>query len=527
MNVSRHACYQSGDLHLPLISLLKYLPSISPGLRGEFFSGIQVCASSLLFTNPLPCIHSHPGRMLGSMVVPESDSDRQRRPPGLARQGMAISLVEGLLVAGMFSFLEQWLVPLLQNRLGNDDPDIARHIALALTTIPVLGSVVMGLAMDRVIRFLGGSRRAVIIAAWVQIAALLLLTLPLLFPGSPWSLPLALALGCCINLVGYFSQPGWFTWMSELVPARMQGRYFGLRNRAFHFARIVFILIYAGIIHYFPVGTDAAGGIGLLLVVLCAAIFRIASTLTLMRQPVPPSLDANRGKVGEVTPTTGTSIAGLCSFLRSMPHTAFGRWTLMWSAMMFGVWITGPFIATYLTRSVERGGLGLVERPLLFAAILQVGSLVRLVTFPIMGRLVDRFGAIAVLRVALVGVSTVTVGWALITDPRLLVLNEVFAALCWCGAETAVQVLLMSCHSEAAERPRLMGYYQMASGLAVVLASLVGTAILELLPPLDGSVFRSLFVVGLCVRIPVALIALKVLGHLAACRPSPPAADRA
>jgi MFS family permease len=120
---------------------------------------------------------------------------------------------------------------------------------------------------------------------------------------------------------------------------------------------------------------------------------------------------------------------------------------------------------------------------------------------------------VAVLRVSLVGVSVVTIGWATITDPRLLIANELFATLCWSGAETAILVLLFTCHEDQAQRPRLVGYYHLLGGVAVVLSSLVGTWLVGLLPPFQGSVFRSLFLAGLCIRIPVALAAWWVLAR--------------
>lgn len=443
--------------------------------------------------------------MIDQLNIPDST----RLPQGMARQGMSISLIEGMVVAGMYIFLEQWLVPLLQNRLGSTNPHIAQHIALALTTLPVLLSVVMGLAMHWVIHHLGGPRRAVIIAALVQIIALVLLIPTIYFPQEAWCLPTALALGCCIQLVNPFSQTGWYTWMGELIPMRIQGRYFGARTQAFHSARLIFFLLFAYAIFLFPVGPQDGGGTGLLLVLLSAIACRIASVCFLIRQPVPPTLENI-----ELPPSMATSMTGLWAFLRSAPHTPFGRWTLLWSSMFFGIGITGPFVATYLTAPIEQGGLHLVSNPWLYAGISQCGAITRLILMPVMGRLVDRYGSIAVLRFSLIGVSIVTVGWAWITDPRWLLLNEVFASCCWSGAETAIVVLLLTCHEDPAQRSRLVGYYHLLAGIAAVLSSLVGTVLISTLPPFHGSVFRSLFLAGLCIRIPVALLAFWLLASI-------------
>ncbi len=323
-------------------------------------------------------------------------------------------------------------------------------------------------------------------------------------------------LGCCLHLVGPLNQAGWFAWMGELVPEAVQGRYLGRRNFALHLSRLLFLLIFGLIIRAFPVSSGTGGGTGLLLVIACAIAFRCASTLLLLRHPVPPSMDED---IASQPPSVAASLSGVRDFLRSAHRTFFGRWTLVWACMCFGTGITGPFIATYLTAPEGQGGMGLAASPLLYAALGQTSSIARLVLMPLMGRLVDRHGPVAVLRVSLVGASVVTVGWAIITDPRLLIANEVFATLCWSGAETAILVLLLTCHDDPAQRPRLVGYYHLLGGVAVVLSSLVGTWLITLLPPFQGSVFRSLFLAGLCFRIPVAVAAWWVLASFTVPRP--------
>jgi len=413
---------------------------------------------------------------------------------------MTLSLLEGLLSAGYFAFLERWLMPLLHNRLGAD----RQTLAMVLSNLPMLSSVVMGAIMGLVVHRLGGSRRTTLVSVWLQTLALACLLPPQFFPAASWCVPMALSAACAMGLAGTIGQTSWQAWMSELVPPAVQGRYFGRRSMAFSVAGMVYVGLYAQIIVWLPCDPGPAGGDGLLLISVLALVVRLLSAVTLTLQP------------GVLTPERPLASwrqtwHDLWHFIRHAPRHESGPWMMLMTAMMVGIGMSAPFIVMYQTAPLAQGGLALTGQPLLYAAIFWSAAVVRLSTYPLLGRAVDRFGPRAVLRWALPGMAIIPLFWALITQPWMLLFSEMIAALCWCGVDCAVTMLLWNCHGDARERPRIMGYQQALTGSALLLGGLLGTVLIEMLPTLNGSAFRSLFLVSFLYRAVVAIVAFRIL----------------
>jgi hypothetical protein len=436
-------------------------------------------------------------------------SDELPRPPGLVlrprgalRTGIAASLAEGAAVGVVFNALEQWLVPVLQIRLGASASTI-----FLLTLIPLVINVLVGPWVGNLINWAGGHRAVSIRIGLFQAACLALLAIPAWFPALPGALPAALVLAIAIPASMAVSQPAWFAWTGTFVPAPLQGRYFGRRNRMLMSVKLGSAVIFAGLISFWPISASPGG---LACILLAAAIARMVAVRMLLRQPAlpaRPSLSADSQSQVAVT-------VGFRAFLAGLRGSHFGRWTMVWSALFFGFMVAGPAFSPYMLAPVEAGGLGLADRPLLFTALVVSCQVMRLIAYPALGWIIDRIGPTLVLRWALLGITIVPASWAFIHDVPTLIGIEVINGLCWCAAECAAMVITLGCHRDAAERIRLIGYHQTLLGLVQIGAVGLGMTLLTLLPPLDGSVFRCLFLASVVLRIPAAILAWTMLPRL-------------
>ncbi len=231
----------------------------------------------------------------------------------------------------------------------------------------------------------------------------------------------------------------------------------------------------------------------------------------LLRQPVLAARPASPASPGMALPT-----GGFRTFLGGLRDSHFGRWNIVWSAMFFGFMIAGPAFAPYMLAPLDEGGLGLARRPLLFTALVVSCQIMRLVAYPFMGMLIDRVGPTLVLRWALIGITVVPASWAFIHDVPTLIAIEVVNGLCWCAAECAAMVITLGCNRDVAQRIRLIGFHQTLLGLVQIAAVALGMTLLPLLPPLDGSRFRALFLTSVILRIPAAVLAWTLLPRLPA-----------
>ncbi|MBA3687128.1 MAG: MFS transporter, partial [Planctomycetes bacterium] len=216
-----------------------------------------------------------------------------------------------------------------------------------------------------------------------------------------------------------------------------------------------------------------------------------------------------RGTAARVAAERGR---GFIEFLRSIHRTDLGRWTLVWAILHAGTMLAGPYFAPYMLAKPEEGGLGLT--PVGYTVLVFTAQVVRMLMFPLAGRLVDHYGPSAMLRVAIAGIVVLPLGWALSTSFTVLIIAEICSGLAWCTAECAVGVLLLGCTNDPQDRARMIGYHQAVCCIVIVFTSTIGGQLLHILPPLDGSAFRALFIVSLFARIPALLLAIRFLPEL-------------
>ena len=427
------------------------------------------------------------------------------RPHDRIREGLREGVLEGLVVGGMFAVTETWLVPLLVQILGAS----AAAIGL-LTIIPQIAGIGLGPWTHNVIAWLGGNKRASLVVCVVQIACLAVLSLPLHAAGASWSIPLAMTLIIGFGISGAIGGPAWVAWMGGLIPRSLQGRYTGRRNRIFHLSRLICAAIFAGIAHLLPLGESPWG---MQLILVAAVLSRIASLWYLSRQPDLPPRPKLSGPVSQrLAPEHG----GFWGFIRAMPVTDLGRWTLVWAMLHFGVMIAGPFFSPYMLAATSAGGLGLDNSPFLYTCLIYVSTIARLVTYPAAGKLVDLHGPAAVLRVAVVIITIIPLGWLLTTNLWLIIAFEILSGIGWCLAEIAVGPLLFSCHRDPQQRAILIGRHQSVVMSAIVAGSAIGTFLIgsSWLPALTGSTFHTLFLISMLARIPAVILAMRLLPKL-------------
>lgn len=428
-----------------------------------------------------------------------------RRPRGMLREGLRFGVLEALVVGGMFAATEAWLVPLLVHRLG-----AAASVIGLLTIIPQLAGIGLGPISQRVISLLGGNKRASLVTGSFQIGCLALLSVPLHAPAEPWAVPLATSLIIAFGAVGAIGGPSWIAWMGGLIPRSVQGRYTSRRNRVFHASRLGCAAAFAGIVHFLPI---ADGPWGLQAILLLATVSRVVSVRMLARQADPPKRPELMGTASHrLTPEFG----GFWHFVRTMPHSPLGRWTLVWSLLHFGVMIAGPFFSPYMLAPVAQGGLGLGDSPFLYSVLIYTSTIARLVTYPAAGKLVDLHGPAAVLRVAVVLITLIPIGWMATSNLWAIVAFEILSGIGWSLAEIAVGPLLFSCHRDPQRRAQLVGWHQSVVMTAIVLGSGIGTLLIATpwLPALTGSVFHTLFLISMLARLPAVICAIRLLPPL-------------
>jgi len=284
------------------------------------------------------------------------------------------------------------------------------------------------------------------------------------------------------------SSPAWVAWMGDLIPSRIRGRYFGVRNRITGAVTIA-VSLAAGyaLDGFLDVGMEKEGYITMMAI---AVLFGLVSFLLIRRQPEPVYTPGPRASWGEL----------VAAPLRDPAYRRLLGFYIYW---ILAIGISVPFFSAHLLKS-----MGWSFKLVMWVSISSAVS--AMVWHPFWGRTVDRYGHKPVLVVT----SCVLVPLPLFYTfcPLDLVwpimLNAVLAGGIWAGFGLAMFNLVIAAAPASARSSYSAVIYSM-SGLANFLASMAGGWIAHLLRDVAlpiGSLllnnYQIMFLIGAVLRLP-------------------------
>lgn len=283
-----------------------------------------------------------------------------------------------------------------------------------------------------------------------------------LLPFAP--LPDAAKLGLFFTLLsaatvlGQMAGVAWTSWMADVVPGDVRGRYFGLRNAVCALAGMG--VVWAGtrvMAGYKGAGHEAEGFLAL---IGLAVLGSVASQLALQAQAAPPAAEPcapGRPWAPFRAPW------GDRRFLRIV--LALGAWGLVCN-------LTGPFCYAYAMGTLHLGYATLGLHTMIVTAV-GVGAQL------LWGRAIDRWGAQRVLVAAMVPVSFHPLIWFAMspTFTAPLWLDAVSSGIFWNGITLATLALVLE-HAPRGRQAPYISLLNAAAGLATGIGSLAGGAFL-------------------------------------------------
>ncbi len=418
-------------------------------------------------------------------AVPEQPSNSLL--PSQIRHGMRMSIGDGVFAQVYISITAGSFVTALALYMGASD-----FVLGLITAMPVLAQLVQLPAAWMVER--RGDRRS--ITVWSSLGRLFWLVPVLLLyvPMDPTArLGIALlAMALAFGLLA-ISTNAWLSWMSDLIPPSLRGRFFSVRS-------MVLAIIGLGVSYVGGTLLDAArkaghaewGFLGLY-TVACAA--GLVSTYFVSRQPEPPFARA----------AGGTSFRKLVQApWRDRNFRAFIFTLTVWS---IGINIAAPFYNAQALKNLHVSYQQLATLDMTTIAV-------TLLTQPFWGRWSDRVGHRRTLMISMIGASPLALMWLIATPSTiwLIYLNNVLSGIFWPGVNLSLSNRLME-RAPAAGRAGYLALYSAITGGLAFLASMFGGLIAGGLEghyfqfgPLGLNNYQVLFLMAGVIRISVALL---------------------
>ncbi len=334
--------------------------------------------------------------------------------------------------------------------------------ALAIGAQPVLAGLIAALPMvaGGVLQLVAPSllprfpsyRSYVVLGAGIQAATFL----PLVIAALSTDPPVILLFACAgvYWAAGLATGPGWNAWMTQLVPARIRGSFFGRRQAVAQLG--VLAGLGAGGLVLHVAGADQRA-----FAILFAAAFlgRATSTFFLSRQSVPP---------GRMRPH---AIRVRDLILRTWRSRSRGLIATI-LIVHFSVNLASPYFTPFL----------LVEMDVSYAAfmaLLAANFAGKIATYPLLGRIARRAGLRQLMAIGGIGIAPLPLLWPMLPLPYLFIL-QAGAGMCWAAFELSVMLSFLDV-SDDPERTSLLATYQFLNSAAVAGASLGGGALLAAL----------------------------------------------
>lgn len=404
---------------------------------------------------------------------------------GSIRKSLRYSLFDGLFTAMMLGVSETYLIP-----YGIAVGATPSQVAL-LSSVPMLIATLLQVRSASVTQSIGARTKLInFVVFFHALAWLPIIAIPYVFsklymtPWMPWILLLSVVIYASF---GAFTVPAWQSLMSDYIPVKKRGKYFGWRNRL-QGLLTVSVSIGAGLLlHRF--GKDSLMGFTIIFVFAMCCRFCAWVCLTKMVEPSRY--------------TSHDVYFSFLDFLGQIRTSNFARFVLFVSLMNFSVNISAPLISVFLLRDVSFSYAA-------YMVVVTSASIAGFLFQGLWGKYGDFSGNIRILKIAGWGIAIIPLFWIFSHHLAYLTAVQFFAGAVWGGFNLLVINFIMEAVSPE-KKIRCLSYFNIMNSAAVFLGASFGGLLIHHLPPLFGYSFLTLFLISCVGRFLVmSLIANKV-----------------
>jgi MFS family permease len=392
------------------------------------------------------------------------------------RESLRSSFKDGIFAAFMAGVTEHYATPAALF-LGAT----VQQVGL-ITALPNLLSSLSQFFSVRVIYWVGGRVKLLVRLVFSQASFIFCIAmLPLLEISHrvEWLLIFLILAAVCGGLAG----PAWGSVMSDYVPARKRGRYFGWRNRTVGAVTVASIVASGLLLNFFQ---EASYATAFSMIFSLAAASRYVSAYFISRMDEPPH---KKDPASDFT---------FVMFLRRFRESNFLKFVVFSGCLTFATYLAAPFFAVFMLRDLQLSYLTYMA--------LQVGSaLAALIALPLWGKHADLVGNVRVLRLSSFLAALIPMFWLFSHNPAYLMLVQIFSGFSWSGVTLSAGNFIYDAVTPQ-KRVRCIAYFNVINGLALFLGSSLGGYFAARMPPLFGYRLLALFALSCLCRMALYLL---------------------
>ena len=374
-----------------------------------------------------------------------------RRRDLRVRKSLRYSISEGAFAAAMVGFGESFFLPYALLLRAS-----TLQVGLISALPQALGSLLQFFSNTLISRF-HSRKRFVMSGALLQ--ALMYIPAGLVFFAGEARVWHLLLFTCLYFSFGMMVNPAWNSWMGDLVVENRRGAYFGRRSKVTSTAAFFSLLAAGFLLNRFQGGESERQYEGFVLIFLLAMVCRLVSILFLNRQFEP------QYRVSSAKEPGWRELLGQKEFKN------YRSFVLYLGLMNFAVFTSGPFFTPYMLKDLRMDYLT-------FTLVNGVSILIKVLSLPIWGRAVDRFGAKRVMTLAGYLMPVVPVLWLFSGKVSWLIAIQIYSGFIWAAFEIATVSFIFDITTPE-KRVTGMAYYNMFNGMALICGALFGSLVVR------------------------------------------------
>jgi MFS family permease len=318
---------------------------------------------------------------------------------------------------------------------------------------------------------------------------ILLIFLPFILLSKDYKVSLFLFIIALSAIVNNFTTVTWLSWMADLVPEKIRGRYFGIRNSIL---QVVTMAVYFGgakLIDYYrslkPAqvhfglfdfsGFTNLSALGFTLIFSIGVFAAICAGLLLYFQPEPLfHRMPNRARFRD-----------LLTPFKDKDYQKLIRFFVWWSLT---VGIAAPFWGAHMLKNLH------LDYYLISLFSIAAGA-ISLISQPFWGKMIDRYGCKPVLKFNLIFILFIPYLWLFVTPQNyfLLWVDALMSGIFWTGFNLAIFTIVLQI-SPREGRPYFLASTYFVNGLFTFLASFIGGVIANQLSFFKWQIYGQVFV---------------------------------
>jgi MFS family permease len=392
---------------------------------------------------------NEPLHRVGAAVEKPTGISRPRRPT--ARPWLPLVSVEGAFANVFIVLTGGAFLTGLALHLGANDFEIG-----LLGAIPFLAQLAQLLSAYLIDH--GQNRKKLTVWSSVLARQIWWLIVPILLLKGEWRLEAFLTILVISSASIMVATPGWMSWMAELVPDRVRGRYFGMRSSVIAITTLAATIVGGFVLDGFHV--IHREGLGFAVIFGAGCAFALAAVTILNRLPDIPASAA----------TGGFSWSNL---MKPIKNRNFRHLLLVFGAWNLAVGIAAAFFAAHMLVNLKMS-FGQI------ALYLSVAPIIGIVLNRPWGAVIDRFGSKPVIVLSTFGIALIPLIWLF---PRpgflwILALEAVYSGILWTGFNLAAFTVPIA-NSPRRARTTYLAVFSVVTGIAFFVASLAGGTLAE------------------------------------------------